>query len=244
MAALFLHFLEGRAEARPPVARFRGGPRFVAAARTGCSRHVPEVPCGDGPDEAGPSRDMAALFLHFLEGRAEARPPVARFRGGPRFVAAARTGCSRHVPEVPCGHGPDEAGPSRDMAALFLYFLEGRAEARPPVARSRGGPRFVAAARTGCSRNVPEVLCGHGPDEAGPSRDAASLFLYFLEGRAEARPSVAPSTGRDALLRVLAGVGERIPHDGQSRSMGAAATERGLPVPCAGSRGRRDCFMG
>ena len=48
---------QGRAEARPPRGGSpRGGPRFVAAARTGCCRHVPEAPRGDDPDEAGPSR--------------------------------------------------------------------------------------------------------------------------------------------------------------------------------------------
>ena len=52
-----------------------------------------------------------------------------------------------------------------------------------------GGPRFVAAARTGCFRHVPEESCGHGPDEAGPSRDAARYALHgeggtLREGRA------------------------------------------------------------
>ena len=52
-------------------------------------------------------------------------PPQSRARkrerspvGGPRFVAAARTVRSRHVPETPRGHGPDEAGPAQNTAAL------------------------------------------------------------------------------------------------------------------------------
>ncbi len=36
-------------------------------ARTGCSRHVPDAPCCDGPDKAGPSQNTAALFWFFEE---------------------------------------------------------------------------------------------------------------------------------------------------------------------------------
>ena len=53
-----------------PRCAFRGeGPRFVAAARTGCSRHVLEAPRGDGPDGAGPSQDAAVLFLCLTQRR-------------------------------------------------------------------------------------------------------------------------------------------------------------------------------
>jgi hypothetical protein len=34
-----------------------------------------------------------------------------------------------HVPGAPCGHGPDEAGPSRDGAGPFLDWHQGRARA-------------------------------------------------------------------------------------------------------------------
>ncbi len=59
-----------------------------------------------------------------------------------------------------------------------LWTRPGRSRALPrcgSVRSPRGGPRFVAAARTGCFMHAPEALCGHGPDEAGPSQEASAL---------------------------------------------------------------------
>ena len=126
-------------------------------------------------------------------GRSRALPgcgSVRSPRGGPRFVAAARTGCFRHAPEEPCGRGPDEAGPSQD-AARYALQGEGRALSRPreqgvscmPLKR----PGDTARTKPGPPRRRLHSLHGEGRASASQRwnrvRHDHTLFANRSNGR-------------------------------------------------------------
>ena len=136
---------EGRASSRPrergvpgmslesPVVTARtkpGPPRMRFGTLSSWRDALPRVRNVEAPET---SRDNAAVL------------------GGPRFVAAARKGCCWHVPGEPCGHGPDEAGPSQD-AVRYALQLEGRASSRP---RERGVPGMSLKSPVDTARTKP-----------------------------------------------------------------------------------------